>query len=57
MLSDHPELKPLYYAFLPSRMAITVLKSIPIGFAFQVLDDKEDFDISKKYLISWDFER
>ena len=49
MLSDYPELKPLYYAFLPSRMMITVLKSIPIGFAFQVLDDKEDFDISKKY--------
>lgn len=52
MLSDYPELKPLYYAFLPSRMAITALKSIPIGFAFQVLDDKEDFDISKKYPFS-----
>lgn len=57
MSSDRPELRPIYYAFQPSRIAITVLKSIPIGFAFQVLDDKEDFDISKKYQFSIGFER
>lgn len=49
MIYDNPSLKPLYYSFLPSRIVLTVIKSIPIGFAYQVLDDKEDFDISKKY--------
>ena len=48
MINDNPALKPIYYAFLPSRLAITVVKSIPVGVAFKVIDDMESFDISKK---------
>ena len=52
MINDNPALKPIYYAFLPSRLAITVAKSIPVGVAFKVIDDMESFDISKKYVES-----
>lgn len=48
MIKENPALKPLYYAFLPDRVTLSVLKSIPLGFAYKVMDDMEDFDISKK---------
>lgn len=48
MLNENPSLKPLYYAFLPDRVTLSVLKSIPLSFAYKVMDDMEDFDISKK---------
>ena len=48
MFYENPLLKPIYYSFLPRRLAITFAKALPIGFAYKVIDDKEDFDISKK---------
>ena len=48
MIKENPALKPLYYAFLPDRVTLSVLKSIPLGFAYKVMDDMEDFDISKR---------
>lgn len=52
MINDNPALKPIYYAFMPSRLAITVVKSIPVGVALKVIDDMEAFDISKKCVLS-----
>ena len=52
MINDNPALKPIYYAFMPSRLAITVVKSIPVGMALKVIDDMEAFDISKKCVLS-----
>lgn len=51
MINDNPNLKPIYYAFLPNRLIISILKSIPIGFAYKVIDDMEDFDLGKRYII------
>lgn len=51
MINDNPALKPIYSAFIPSRLAITVLKSIPVGVALKVIDDMESFDISKKCVL------
>ena len=45
MIYDNPKLKPIYYPILPNRLFITVLKSIPIGFAYKVIDDMEEFDL------------
>lgn len=53
MLYDNPNLKPFYYAFLPDRITIAALKSLPLGFAYKVVDDMEEFDISKKCDIEW----
>ena len=52
MINDNPNLKPIYYAFLPKQLTISILKSIPIGFAYKVIDDMEDFDLGKKYTIN-----
>ena len=49
MIKENPSLKPLYYAFLPDRVTLSVLKSIPLSFAYKVMDDMEEFDISKRY--------
>ena len=52
MINDNPNLKPIYYAFLPKQLTISILKSIPIGFAYKVIDDMEDFDLGKKFIIN-----
>lgn len=41
--------KSLYYAFYPSRIAITATKSVILGVCFEVIDDQENFDINNKY--------
>ena len=51
MINDNPLLKPLYYSFLPSRLTITVLKSIPLGFAYKVIDDMDKFDFGKRFVL------
>ena len=51
MINDNPLLKPIYYSFLPSRLAISVLKSIPLGFSYKVIDDMDKFDIGKRFYL------
>lgn len=57
MINDNPNLKPIYYAFLPNRVIISVLKSIPIGFAYKVIDDMEDFDLGKRYYMHFTYSK
>ena len=41
--------KSLYYAFYPSRIAIAAVKAVSLGFALEVLDDMDHFDMENTY--------
>ena len=49
--------KSFFYAFYPSRIAISATKAVILSVAFEIIDDQEDFDINNKYdWIHWDDE-
>ena len=41
--------KSFFYAFYPSRIAISATKAVILSVAFEIVDDQEDFDINNKY--------